>query len=88
MQLSSPEMLRATMARRQITMSRLARYAGCSKSMIGHLASGHKTSCTPSLAARISEALDVPRELLFVEHGSTSRRQNIRSARSSRVGAS
>lgn len=76
MKLSSPELLRATMARRNISMSTLARYAGCSKSMIGHLckgADGGKTSCSPDLAERIAEALDVPRELLFVERVSTRR---------------
>lgn len=73
MHLSSPEMLRATMDRRSFSLARLARYAGCSKSMVGHLASGHKKTCTPELADRIAEALDVPTELLFVQRGSTSR---------------
>lgn len=73
MRLSSPEMLRATMDRRGFTLSRLARYAGCSKSMVGHLVSGHKKSCTPQLAARIAEALEVPTELLFVPSVSTAR---------------
>jgi transcriptional regulator with XRE-family HTH domain len=75
MRLTSPEMLRATMDRRNFSMARLARYAGCSKSMIGHLCSGHKKTCTPSLATRIAEALDVPAELLFVPSLSTSRSQ-------------
>jgi plasmid maintenance system antidote protein VapI len=56
-----------------MSMSRLARYAGCSKSMIGHLCSGYKTTCTPELATRIAEALDVETELLFVPAVSTSR---------------
>lgn len=73
MKLSSPEMLRATMKRRNFSMERLARYAGCSKSMIGHLCSGYKTSCTPELAVKISEALDVETELLFVPRVSTPR---------------
>ena len=77
MRLSSPEMLRATMDRRGFTISRLARYAGCSKSMVGHLVSGHKKSCTPALAERIAEALDVPTELLFVPSPSTARRDSI-----------
>ena len=77
MRLTSAEMLRATMARRSFSMARLARYAGCSKSMVGHLASGHKATCTPELAVRIAEALDVPTELLFVPSASTSRSHNI-----------
>lgn len=73
MRLSSPDMLRATIERRGFTLSRLARYAGCSKSMVGHLVSGHKKSCTPELAERIAEALEVPTELLFVANESTNR---------------
>jgi transcriptional regulator with XRE-family HTH domain len=73
MRVVSAEMLRATMARRSMSMSRLARYAGCSKSMIGHLCSGYKTTCTPELALRIAEGLDVEAELLFVPTASTSR---------------
>lgn len=83
MRLTSPDMLRATMARRSFSMARLARYAGCSKSMIGHLASGHKRTCTPELASRIAEALDVPTELLFVVHVSTARSQNDLTVRAS-----
>lgn len=81
MQLSSPDLFRATMERRRFSMARLARYSGCSKSMIGHLATGQKKSCSPALASRISEALDVPRELLFVEHGSTTRGRIVSTAR-------
>lgn len=78
MRLSSPEMLRATMKRRDFSMARLARYAGCSKSMIGHLASGHKKTCTVALAERIAEALDVETELLFVPSASTSGSHSVR----------
>ena len=65
MKLRSSEILVAFMRQKDFSMARLARYAGCSKSMIGHLCSGHKRSCTPMLAVRISEALDVPVEALF-----------------------
>ena len=65
MQLSSPEMLAATIQRRGFSLADLARHAGCSKSMVGHLVTGHKTTCTPELAARLAHALDVPLELLF-----------------------
>ncbi|WP_134741118.1 helix-turn-helix transcriptional regulator [Nocardioides sp. 503] len=66
MQLSSPEMLAATIRRRGLSLSDLARQSGCSKSMVGHLVTGHKTACSPALAARIAAALDVPLELLFL----------------------
>lgn len=65
MKLRSAEILVAFMRQKDFSLSRMARYAGCSKSFIGHLASGHKTSCTPGLAARIAESLDVPLEALF-----------------------
>jgi len=51
--------------RRDFSMARLARYSGCSKSFISHLLAGRKTTCTPELAQRIAEALEVPVTLLF-----------------------
>lgn len=65
MKLRSAEILVAFMRQKDFSMARLARYADCSKSMVGHLANGHKTSCTVALAQRIAEALDVPIEALF-----------------------
>lgn len=81
MRLTSPEMLRVTMQRREFSMERLARYAGCSKSFIGFLCKGDKRSCTPELANRIAEALDVPTELLFVAQVSTSRSRSVNSVK-------
>jgi transcriptional regulator with XRE-family HTH domain len=66
MELSSPEMLAATIRRRGLSLADLARQSGCSKSMVGHLVTGHKTACSPELAGRIAGALDVPLELLFL----------------------
>lgn len=71
MKLKSREILIAFMVREDFSVTRLAQYAGCSRAMIGHLRSGHKTSCTPALADRISEALGVPRIALFDERVST-----------------
>lgn len=65
MKLRSAEILVAFMRQKDFSLGRLARYAGCSRSMISHLTSGRKTSCSPELADRISEALDVPTEALF-----------------------
>jgi transcriptional regulator with XRE-family HTH domain len=70
MKLRSSEILRAFMRQRDFSMSRLARYAGCSKSMISHLCAGRKTTCTEDLASRIAEALDIPIEALFVRKAS------------------
>ncbi len=78
MRLASPEVLKAMMDRRGFSYERLARYAGCSKSFIGHLRSGHKTTCTEKLAVDIAEALDVPLDVLFVKSPSTDRGDSIR----------
>jgi transcriptional regulator with XRE-family HTH domain len=77
MRLTSQDTLRALMDQREFSYERLARYAGCSKSFISHLAKGRKTTCTPRLAENIAEALDVPLGLLFVDSMSTASRQNI-----------
>ena len=70
MKLRSKEILIAFMDDKGFSVTRLAKYAGCSRSFIGHLRSGYKTSCTPDLADAISEALAVPRVALFDERTS------------------
>lgn len=65
MRLKSTEILRAFMKQKSFSMSRLARYAGCSKAMIGYLANGTKTTCSVELGEAIAEALDVPWQALF-----------------------
>ncbi|GGG04475.1 hypothetical protein GCM10007304_18240 [Rhodococcoides trifolii] len=79
MRLTSQDTLRALMKQRGFSMDRLGRYAGCSKSFISHLCSGHKKSCTNELAVRIAEALEVPIELLFVNEQSAASGRIIRS---------
>ncbi len=71
MKLRSKEILTAFMESKDFSVTRLSQYAGCSRAMIGHLRSGHKSSCTPELADRISEALGVPRVALFEEKAPT-----------------
>ncbi len=66
MRLRSAATLTALMGQNAMSMSRLGRYSKCSKSFIGHLTSGRKTTCTPELAARIAEALGVDLDVLFV----------------------
>ena len=66
MKLTSRDTLRALMQQKDFSRRRLARYCGLAGSgMIDHLVDGRKTSCTPQLAARIVEALDVPLAVLF-----------------------
>ena len=80
MKLRSADVLRAFMKQKNFSMKRLALYSGCSKSFIGFLANGTKTSCTRDLAKNIAAALDVPLEVLFEERTSAVGGQNVRSA--------
>lgn len=82
MKLQSRDILKSLMEdeRRNFSMARLARYSGCSKSFISHLLAGRKSTCTPELATRIAEALDVPVELLFVPNASADSGRNIKGA--------
>lgn len=82
MKLTSPDILIAFMKQRGIGYDRLARYAGVSKGFISHLARGRKTTCTETVATRIAEALDVPRDVLFVRHLSAASGRNIPAQRS------
>ena len=66
MKLTSIATLQALMAQRGMSLATLARYSGCSKGFISHLTSGRRRTCTPKLATRIAEALEVPLEILFV----------------------
>lgn len=84
MRLKSADTLRAIMQMQGFSMSRLGRYAGCSKSFIAHLCSGRKTTCTPQLAENIAEALSVPVDVLFVLNESA---RCVRNERSSQVPA-
>lgn len=77
MRLQSPDTLRALMAQRNFSMERLARYSGCSKSFVSHLTAGRKGTCTPELAGRIAEALEVPLEILFVPSVSSTHRDSV-----------
>lgn len=66
MKLASSHTLKALIEQRRYSHEQMARYAGCSRGFISHLTAGRKSSCTPQLAHRIAEALDVPLEVLFV----------------------
>jgi transcriptional regulator with XRE-family HTH domain len=70
MRLNSAMILAGWIEHRGMSLSKLARYAGCSKSFISHLTAGRRNSCTPRLAERIAEALEVPLEQLFTPHSS------------------
>lgn len=76
--LTSADTLTALIAQRTLSYATLARYAGCSKGFVSHLTSGRRTTCTPQLAERIAEALQVPLELLFVPSVSLTKSQPSR----------
>lgn len=76
MRVQSGATLRALMDQKNFSTARLGRYTDCSKSFIHRLCSGEKRSCSPRLAARIAEALDVPIGLLFVLETSSDNGQN------------
>lgn len=73
MRLTSPETLRSTMERGRLSGIQLAHIVGCNQSFINALARGARTSCTPELARRIAEALQVLPAYLFVESPQTTR---------------
>lgn len=76
MKLRSKDILVAYMEDKGFSCQRLAIYAQCSKSFIGFLRNGDKTSCSPELALRIAEALDVPLVGLFVVQESAASGKN------------
>lgn len=78
MRLRSPDTLRALMKQDNFSLGRLAVYSSCSKGFISHLLSGRRSSCSPKLAVRIAEALNVPLEVLFEAKASTSSMPNDR----------
>ena len=67
MRLISAETMRALMNQNRFSYARLARYAGCHKSMISHLLSGRSKTVTPELGHSIAEALGVPDSVLWQE---------------------
>lgn len=67
MRLRSPATMRALMDQNGLSITDVAVAGRCSRGMISHLLSGRRSSCTRRLAKRITAALDVPLDVLFVE---------------------
>ena len=59
--------LHSIMNYRGVSVRTLASKSGVCRSTIGHLRSGKRNTCEPRAAKRISKALDVPTEALFVD---------------------
>lgn len=65
MRITHREMFRAAIDRAGLSYRGLADRAGCSLSFISALANGRKSGVTTELAERISEALDIPADVIF-----------------------
>lgn len=81
MTLTSVENLRELMERKDFTMARLARYAGCSRQFIWQLLHERKKSMTPTIAENIAEALDVPVGVLFMPSVASVADHSVKSGR-------
>lgn len=71
MRLKSAELLRAFVGpepEKKRSGRQVARYAEVHPSFITHLLAGRRRSCTPQVADRIAEALEVPTDVLFEAH--------------------
>ena len=81
MRLISPAVLRQYMKFRGLNLRELGERSGNSKSLIGHLTTGERSSTSPDRARRICRALDVPVEVLFVPEVTTVQRDARRTAK-------
>lgn len=70
MQVISKDTLKALIQQRGLSYADVGEMAGCHRSMIGQLVSGHRISCKPTLAENIARCLGVPVELLFLPRAS------------------
>lgn len=66
MKLISPKVLKQFLSFRGMSYGELADRVGCSKSLIGHLASGRNARTGVDIARGIAKALDVPIDTLFI----------------------
>jgi hypothetical protein len=79
MKLRSAALLRAVVGPepdKKMSARQLARTVDCSPGFIDHLLAQRRTSCKPSTADRIAQALGVPTEFLFEERLSSGGRSN------------
>jgi len=79
MKLRDKQLLKNYLEHRDMTQARLARYAEVSRQFISQLLSEDdwgKNTCTPAVAHRIEEALDLIPGTLFEQKESPARRQN------------
>ncbi len=66
MKLTSGKILRGLMDTKGLSNADVALHAGCGRTFISALVNDRRDSCTPRVAMRIAERLEVPLEALFV----------------------
>lgn len=66
MRLTSGKILRGLMDTKHLSNADVALSAGVGRTFISALVHERRTSCTPVVAQRIAERLEVPLEVLFV----------------------
>lgn len=78
--LISHRRLAAAMSWRGISVRELALKVGAHRATIGHLRSGKRTYCDPTVARRIAKVLDYPVDEFFVPEALRRARNNARAA--------
>jgi len=70
MKLTSGKILRGLMDAKRLSNADIAAHAGVGRTFISALVNDRRSSCTPRVAERIAERLEVPLEVLFVPRAS------------------
>ena len=70
MRLTSGKILRGLMDSKRLSNADVAAHAGVGRTFISALVNDRRSSCTPRVAERIAERLEVPLEVLFVPRAS------------------
>jgi plasmid maintenance system antidote protein VapI len=78
MRLTSGKILRGLMDSKHLSNEDVARHSKVGRTFISALVNERRTSCTPEVAERIAERLEVPLEVLFVPRlSSTSGQKDV-----------
>lgn len=77
MRLTSGKILRGLMDTKRLSNEDVARHAEVGRTFISALVNERRTSCTPKVAERIAERLEVPLEMLFVPRQSAVSGHNV-----------
>ncbi len=78
MRLNSGKILRGVMEMKHLSNADVAAHARVGRTFISALTNERRTSCTPEVAMRIAERLEVPLEVLFTPKASAASGGSIR----------